>query len=103
VTTLCASKSEIDSQAVVLMMLPSALLRLSSAELTPLDATSRFAINAPSSDPVPTLAKTAIVFPADAAPGVLGRNKAAAWLPLMLLIDMTILGQPFNPILSAGI
>jgi hypothetical protein len=78
--------SVIDAQALVLITLPSPLPMAWSAELTPLEAMSRLAINSPLPEKDATLAR------AESTP-VVSRavNKAAPWLPLMLLIDMATL------------
>jgi hypothetical protein len=78
------------------MMLPSALLRLWSAALTPLEATSTLAITALS-----TLVKSAIAFPVDAALGALGRM-AAAGLPPMLLIDIMMFRNLESKVIGRG-
>lgn len=73
---------------MVLMMLPSALLRLCSAALTPLESAPKFATNAASPEP------PAGAFPTDAAPGeVTGLEYDAAEFPLMLLIDIATPGS----------
>jgi hypothetical protein len=67
------------------MRLPSALLRLCSAALTPLEAMSRFAITSPCTE--------LVEFPAEAALLKLGATNAAdPWMP-PILIDMTTPGK----------
>jgi hypothetical protein len=65
------------------MMVPSELLRLCRAALTPLEARSKFAITSPATEPAP--AEVTLVLLDET-------NGVDPWMPLML-IDMTTPGE----------